>query len=891
MESPTPTGAQDRPTTQDRRSWHRRAGRPVSIWLGILLIAVVVDRFLDLRWLLVHIVTLGLLTNSILVWGQHFAEALLRQRVADDKRGRQLARLAVLNTGIVVVMTGMLASPLGRAAAVVTTVGAVAVAGAVLDHAVALVRQVRRALPARFTMVVRWYVVACGFMVLGTSAGATLAFGLPEPWAARTLLSHLAFNVLGFVTTTAVATLITLWPTVLRTPMAEGTERAARTALPLLSVGVLATAAGAFVHPWLAAAGLLTHLAGLLVVAVPLATAALRKPPRDFPAYSMGSAYVWLVGADLALAVTAVAHPGSTLDLQRITPMLVVGFGAQLLLGAMAYLMPTVMGGGPSVVRASTSAANRWGALRWALVNAGLVVWLASPPAGVTRLAAATLTVVGLALFVPILGGMIRAHRDARLAAVRQQAAPTEPKAPTTSRATADQDRDPVTGTGSSDLARRDLLEATVGLGAIAATVVIPALTSRNTSTVTPTGDTVTVEVMAMGMRFSPDHVQVKPGDRLVVRLANHDDTNVHDLALATGESTGRLAPGQSGTLETVVGAQSVEGWCTIAGHKAMGMLFHVQVDGSSAAEGSTTADQHFDLTLPPGAGFVARDPRLPARPSGHVHPLTLEVTEPVVEVAPGVELRAMTYSAPGTTGRVMGPAIHASRGDEMRVHLVNHGSMGHSIDFHAGDISPDEVMRTIAPGASLDYRFTLRRHGLWLYHCSTMPMTLHLSAGMFGAVVCPPDDLAAAHQEFLLVASETYLTSPDAEGIRDVDTDRIAAERPSLMLWNGHANQYVHAPLTAKVGQRVRFWVLAAGPSRGISFHIVGAQFDTVYKEGAYLLRPATSGGGGAQALDLAAAQGGFVECEFTEPGRYTFVSHSFVDAERGARGFIDVS
>lgn len=95
---------------------------------------------------------------------------------------------------------------------------------------------------------------------------------------------------------------------------------------------------------------------------------------------------------------------------------------------------------------------------------------------------------------------------------------------------------------------------------------------------------------------------------------------------------------------------------------------------------------------------------------------------------------------------------------------------------------------------------------------------------------------------------------------------------------------------LTALTGERVRIWVLAAGPSKGVSFHVVGGQFGTVYKEGAYLLPPGGTGQGGAQALDLAPAQGGFVELEFSEPGTYPFVNHSLAEAERGAKGLIRV-
>ena len=221
---------------------------------------------------------------------------------------------------------------------------------------------------------------------------------------------------------------------------------------------------------------------------------------------------------------------------------------------------------------------------------------------------------------------------------------------------------------------------------------------------------------------------------------------------------------------------------------------------------------------------------------------------------------------------------------------LRNEGSMGHSIDFHAGDVSPDEVMRTIPPGEELEYRFTVNRAGAWLYHCATMPMTGHIAAGMFGALIVDPPDLPPVDREYVLVQSESYLGAEDEA----FDSDKIADRRPDLVMFNGHATQYRHDPLTARVGETVRIWVVVAGPSDGTSFHVVGSQFDTVYKEGGYLLRDGRDafGGrdGGAQTLDLAPAQGGFVEMTFVEPGRYTFVDHSFADAEKGATGFIDV-
>jgi nitrite reductase (NO-forming) len=193
--------------------------------------------------------------------------------------------------------------------------------------------------------------------------------------------------------------------------------------------------------------------------------------------------------------------------------------------------------------------------------------------------------------------------------------------------------------------------------------------------------------------------------------------------------------------------------------------------------------------------------------------------------------------------------------------------------------------MRTIPPGGSLVYRFRAERAGIWMYHCSTMPMSMHISHGMFGAVVIDPPDLPEVDRSYVLVQSELYLGPQGGS----VDVDKLRAERPDAVVFNGVANQYDHAPLAARAGERVRIWVLDAGPNRPTSFHVVGAQFDTAYAEGAWLLRPGTARGG-SQSLSLGPGQGGFVETVFDEAGHYPFVSHVMADAERGAHGVVQV-
>lgn len=426
--------------------------------------------------------------------------------------------------------------------------------------------------------------------------------------------------------------------------------------------------------------------------------------------------------------------------------------------------------------------------------------------------------------------------------------------------------------------------ETTPGTAVGAAAAAVPA-----------TGHTTTAQVSIEGMRFFPEVVEVPAGDALVIELTNNGD-RVHDLVLTGGQRTARLAPGESERMDAGVVTEPLDAWCSIAGHQSMGMSLRIAVTGSpdstgTPTSGSTThhqadsapaptasgnADAAPDLMASPGRGFRAHPARLPASHGGTVHRIRLPVVARKQEVAPGLTQTRWTFG-----GASPAPTLRGKVGDRFVITLINRGDIGHSIDFHAGALAPDRPMRTIEPGQRLRYRFTATKSGIWLYHCSTMPMSLHIANGMFGAVIIDPPDLAPVDREFLLVQSEVY---PGPAG-GTADESALAADQPSLVVFNGVANQYDHRPLRVRVGERIRMWLLAAGPNRGTSFHVVGAQFDTTYLEGSYQLR---SGAGGSQALGLTAAQGGFVETTFTQPGHYPFVSHAMVDAERGAHGMV---
>ncbi|MFV0252549.1 MAG: multicopper oxidase domain-containing protein [Beutenbergiaceae bacterium] len=866
-------------TLSDRTRRHLWANAPVLGWLLAVVVVSGIHRSLpEYRWLLVHMLMLGAVTTAIIVWSAHFTDALTRRQASIASRRAQAARVAAISIGTATTAVGITAGIWA-----VTLIGATIVGGTVAWHAITLALQARAALPSRFGSTIRYYVVAGSLMPVGAVLGVLLARG----GSAQLQVAHIAVNILGFVGLTVLGTLVTLWPTMLRTRVDDRAERISRQALLILATGVVLAATGAIIG-WrsVLVAGLALYLSGVAVMIRPMVRVARVKSPSAYPTLSVASGLVWLVVALVWLALLAIradTWDGVVDAAGTITTALTAGFAAQVLLGALTYLIPVVLGGGPATVRATMAELERWGAFRVAITNAGLL-FFALPAPSLVLVIASFVALVGLGLFLPLAARALWVARRQRSVPTAGRTSPAEPASPR-----------PVRGPVMAGLAMTAVLVAT-------AVSIDPAVIGGDSAAagVASTGETVVVQVEARDMRFYPDTVEVAPGTEVIIELTNTDDSQVHDLVLDSGVSSGRLAPGESATIDVGVVGRSTDGWCSIIGHRQMGMLFNIVVTGddataqsgdpgepqpSSGHEGSMPADGSavdLDLMREPEDGFTARDPVLPPPPSGTTHELTFQVTEQVQEVAPGVTQTLWTFN-----GTAPGPLLHGKIGDRFIITLVNDGTIGHSVDFHAGALAPDQPMRTIAPGESLTYAFTAERAGIWMYHCSTPPLSAHIANGMFGAVVIEPNDLPEVDREYILVSSEFYLGPEGGE----VDTDKVNAEDPDLVVFNGYSRGYDFDQLRVNTGERVRFWVLNAGPNRSLPFHVIGGQFDTVWNEGAYTLRPDDPGGGGSQVLPLMPAQGGFVELVFPEAGHYPFVSHAMVDAERGAHGFVEVT
>lgn len=283
-----------------------------------------------------------------------------------------------------------------------------------------------------------------------------------------------------------------------------------------------------------------------------------------------------------------------------------------------------------------------------------------------------------------------------------------------------------------------------------------------------------------------------------------------------------------------------------------------------------------------PGAVYPAR--LAPAADAG-VKEFRIPIEHRTVTIADSTSFDAWTFG-----GSVPGPVVRVRQGDRVRIVLVNESPMPHSIDFHAARIPPNQAYRTIVPRQELTFEFVARDAGAFLVHCGTPPVSLHMLQGMYFPIIVDPKGgwPTKADKEFVLVQSEMYV-QPGAAGGVVADWPAENRKEATYVVFNGRAFQYKSAPLQVEVGDRVRFFVVNAGPNFTSDFHIVGAIFDRVYPDG----NP-DHALDGVQTWGIPAGSGAVFETVFERgasgEGVYPFVTHAFADAEKGAVGLIRV-
>ena len=298
------------------------------------------------------------------------------------------------------------------------------------------------------------------------------------------------------------------------------------------------------------------------------------------------------------------------------------------------------------------------------------------------------------------------------------------------------------------------------------------------------------------------------------------------------------------------------------------------QVDRIDFAKTVTSIDPAYDAALAPASAAPIKEFRIP-------------IEDEKLQIADGVTYDGWTFG-----GTVPGPVMHVRQGDSVRVTVVNEASMPHSIDFHAARIPWNVAYRSINPHDSITFEFKAKDPGAFLVHCGTPPVTMHIMQGMYMAIIVDPKGGwgTKADKEFVIIQSEFYAKDGTAPGMTDqADWQAAMAKNATFVVFNGRAFQYKSHPLHVNVGDRVRLFVVNAGPNYNSDFHIVGAIFNRVLPDGdpAHALF-------GVQTYVVPAGGGAVFETVFQKDGSgegfYPFVTHSFSDAEKGAMGLIQV-
>ena len=298
-----------------------------------------------------------------------------------------------------------------------------------------------------------------------------------------------------------------------------------------------------------------------------------------------------------------------------------------------------------------------------------------------------------------------------------------------------------------------------------------------------------------------------------------------------------------------------------------------------ASAPGQSATAVPANVTPPPYAKHTTYDPVLPSASSDKVKEITLHVKETIGEVAPDTPVDLWTFD-----GTAPGPVLHVNLGDTIKFTLVNNGSTEHSIDFHAAQTAWNINYGPVKPGASFSFTWKANYPGVFMYHCGTPPVIHHIANGMYGAIVVTPPDLSPVSKEYVLVQSEFSVTK-GADGLFHTDGAKLNAITPDYVVFNGFANQYQAAPLTANPGERIRLWVVNAGPTTFSAFHVIGALFDTAYADG----NPQNVQHG-AQTVTVPPGGGYMVELTIPDAGLYPFVTHSFAYTGKGALGLIKI-
>ncbi|MEZ4787934.1 MAG: copper-containing nitrite reductase [Flavobacterium haoranii] len=263
-----------------------------------------------------------------------------------------------------------------------------------------------------------------------------------------------------------------------------------------------------------------------------------------------------------------------------------------------------------------------------------------------------------------------------------------------------------------------------------------------------------------------------------------------------------------------------------------------------------------------------------------------MEIKEQEGEMSDGVKYVYWTFG-----GSVPGSFIRTRVGDEVEFTLSNHpdNKLPHNIDLHAvTGPGGGATSSLVAPGQEKTFNFKCINPGLYVYHCATAPVGMHIANGMYGLILVEPEGgLPPVDKEYYVMQGDFYTKGKYGEpGMQPFDMTKAVDEHPDYVVFNGKVGALTgDGALTAKKGETVRLYMGNGGPNIVSSFHVIGEIFDKVHVEGGDLINE------NVQTTLIPAGGAVIVEFKVDVPGTFILVDHSIFRAfNKGALGMLKV-
>lgn len=236
------------------------------------------------------------------------------------------------------------------------------------------------------------------------------------------------------------------------------------------------------------------------------------------------------------------------------------------------------------------------------------------------------------------------------------------------------------------------------------------------------------------------------------------------------------------------------------------------------------------------------------------------------IEVAPGVNFAAWAYN-----GKVPGPTLRATEGDQIRIRFTNVGSHPHTMHFHGfHSAGMDGVFELVGRGETFVYEFTAEPFGLHLYHCHTPPLKRHIHKGLYGVfIVDPPGGRPPANEMVMMM-----------NGF-DINFD----SENEVYAVNTVAHHYMKHPIEFKVNELVRVYLVNILEFDLINSFHSHATFFNEYKTGTKL-EPDNF----TDTVIMGQGERSILEFSYKFPGDYMFHAHVSEFAELGWSGMFKV-